>query len=367
MIRRIVLENYMSHARTVIEPADGLTVLTGPNNCGKSAVVDALETLCRNAAGDYMVRHGERTARVTVETDEHTFVWERTRGQVRYTIDGREIDRLGRGVPDDLDRKLRLPRVRAGDEDVEIHFAFQRAPVFLLDASDNKKATFFASSSDASYLLDMQRRHQQRVKSRKAARRRLRREVEHLESELAALEAVEVLSPRVASLERHASTVAEHAADEARLAHRIDALEGARAAVVRAEAVRDASAPLASPPPLDDTAALERLGRELVDVASARDRAAAVRAAVADIDEPPRIDDGRELAALVASLEHEARLVTDARDRRDTIDREGATVHDALDAWAHDNPDCPTCGAPVDAPRLFDAIGGFDRGEVGDA
>jgi len=42
MIRRIILENYMAHVRTVIEPADGLTVLAGPNNCGKTAVVETL-------------------------------------------------------------------------------------------------------------------------------------------------------------------------------------------------------------------------------------------------------------------------------------------------------------------------------------
>lgn len=60
----------MSHAKTVIEPAEGLTVLVGPNNCGKSAVVSALDTLCNNPTGDYMVRHGEKEVRVTVETDD---------------------------------------------------------------------------------------------------------------------------------------------------------------------------------------------------------------------------------------------------------------------------------------------------------
>ena len=70
MIRRITLENYMSHARTVIEPADGLTVLVGPNNCGKSAVVSALQTVCGQHAGDFMVRHGQKVCRITIELPE---------------------------------------------------------------------------------------------------------------------------------------------------------------------------------------------------------------------------------------------------------------------------------------------------------
>ncbi len=131
MIRRITLQNYMSHAETVIEPAAGLTVLVGPNNCGKSAVVSALETLCHNAAGAYMVRHDEKEARVTVETDDgpttddrHTFVWRRRGTAVSYIIDGREVHRLRGSIPEDLHTHLRLPKVEAGaaGDPFAIHF-----------------------------------------------------------------------------------------------------------------------------------------------------------------------------------------------------------------------------------------------------
>ena len=70
MIRRITLDNFMSHSHTVIEPAEGLTILVGPNNCGKSAVITALQTLYYNELGGFMIRHGESDCRVTVETEE---------------------------------------------------------------------------------------------------------------------------------------------------------------------------------------------------------------------------------------------------------------------------------------------------------
>ena len=78
MIKRIELTNFMSHEHTVIEPAAGLTVLVGPNNCGKSAVVAALQILCHNDSSTYVLRHGEKECSVKVETDDgHTVEWRR--------------------------------------------------------------------------------------------------------------------------------------------------------------------------------------------------------------------------------------------------------------------------------------------------
>ena len=163
MIRRIILENYMAHGRTVIEPAAGLTVLVGPNNCGKSAVAHALQTLCYNKPADFAVRHGEKEASVTVETDDgHILTWRRRKNVVSYVIDGREIGRLGQaGVPDDLHRYLRMPRIDPSNESGApffVHFGLQKSPIFLLDDPPARAATFFASSSDAEKLLEMQKR-----------------------------------------------------------------------------------------------------------------------------------------------------------------------------------------------------------------
>src|SRR2546423_1953812 len=110
MISKIILDNFMSHKHTVIEPAEGLTVLTGPNNCGKSAVVVALQTLCCNDRGSRAyVRHNEKEARVRVETSEgHRVEWIRKGDVVSYKINGRDVNRLKGGIPEDLHELLRL-------------------------------------------------------------------------------------------------------------------------------------------------------------------------------------------------------------------------------------------------------------------
>src|SRR5205823_6182030 len=121
----------MSHAETVIELAAGLTVLVGPNNCGKSAVVSALEAVVRNQAGDFMIRHGAKGAEVGVETAEgHEVVWRRKRA-VTYTVDGVEHARVGTRVPDEVEERLRMPLVGGDDGrgEFDVHFARQNRPI----------------------------------------------------------------------------------------------------------------------------------------------------------------------------------------------------------------------------------------------
>ena len=204
MIRRIILKNYMSHRETVLELAPGLTVLAGPNNCGKSAVVSALQTLCYNEGGGYMVRHEEKCATITVETDDgHTVTWKRDKGIVSYEIDGEAIHRLKGQPPKKLHQILKLPQVVAeGGKRFDIHFGTQKAPIFLLNEPGSRAAMFFASASDASKLLKMQELH--RDKGRKTRERRtvFSNELQRCERELEALSPVAAAEERLKRVEK---------------------------------------------------------------------------------------------------------------------------------------------------------------------
>ena len=167
MLKRITLHNFMSHSHTVIDLAPGLTVLTGPNNCGKSAFVSALQILAENSSGDFMVRHGEKECSVLVETDDgHQVEWKRKKKIVSYCIDGEDFHRLRNSVPDKLRQVLKLSKVKAGDNDpFDVHFGEQKSPIFLLGERGSRAAAFFASSSDASVLIEMQKLHRSKVKA----------------------------------------------------------------------------------------------------------------------------------------------------------------------------------------------------------
>ncbi|WP_417391920.1 AAA family ATPase [Gimesia sp.] len=191
MLKRITLHNFMSHSHTVIDLSPGLTVLTGPNNCGKSAFVSALQILADNTSGDFMVRHGEKECRVIVETDDgHTIEWKRKKKTVSYNIDGVDFHRLRNSVPDQLHEILKLSKVKAGDADeFDVHFGEQKSPIFLLGDRGSRAARFFASSSDASVLIEMQKLHRSKVKAAQQEYQRQQNELKQAEI------ALELLKP----------------------------------------------------------------------------------------------------------------------------------------------------------------------------
>ncbi len=302
MLKRITLVNFMSHERTVIEPAAGLTVLVGPNNCGKSAVVTALRILCNNETADYAIRHGEKEAAVIVETDDgHTVEWRRKTSN-RYVIDGQTFDRLNRKVPDELHKVLRLPTVDFDEKQFDVHFATQKEPLFLLNGSDGDRAQFFASSSDAVLLIEMQKQHASNI--REANRKKKDREEESLQLNrlLKTLAPVGDLDARLRDIEQLYGELQQLARIEEDLAREISQLERADVARQRFSAVSRTLSPLASPPELAPADALED---EITALDQAIRRAAYDQArtkALSDLPLPPDQHDCQKLDELAAEL-----------------------------------------------------------------
>ncbi|HZH97596.1 MAG TPA: AAA family ATPase [Fimbriimonadaceae bacterium] len=365
MIRKITLENFMSHSKTVIEPAEGLTVLTGPNNCGKSAVVVALQALCTNErSSKTFVRHGAREARVTVETAEgHRIEWVRGK-EASYRIDGRDVHRLRGQLPDGLHQALRLPMVvdPQGTE-FDIHFAEQKSPIFLLNEPGSRAATFFASSSDARLLMMMQQRHKEKVKEKRTEERLLLQEqgeskraldsigdLESLEAQVAdavkkhesltrsiraaedlyrAKERLSILETRLADVEAQSRTLSalahpplqEDTDRGAELCRFLGALENAR---VRYSALCNSLESLLPPPPVEDAAPIARLVKMYSQVTRASGVQSALHACCGSLDAPPTLLDTSHVAQTILSLK--------ALERRCSVLARKLSVADGLPA-----------------------------------
>lgn len=299
MLRRLTLENFMSHQHTVIDLADGLTVLTGPNNCGKSAVVAALQILASNGKTTHVMRHGAKECRITVETDDgHIICWKRKKASVSYTLDGEDIHRVGQGVPDGLHQLLKLPTVEAdaGKAKVsyDIHFGEQKSPVFLLGDPGSRAASFFAAASDASRLLEMTVKHRSRVKESRITAKRLTSDIERCAAELTRLNPIVELESRLETAEQLYAAIERAAASSRRL-------QSLRAEIQRA-AVKQKSLHtelqtlkrVTQPPELHDTPGMKLLMDGMLRSATAKRNAVATIDVCKSLQAPPAMEATQE-------------------------------------------------------------------------
>jgi energy-coupling factor transporter ATP-binding protein EcfA2 len=113
---------------------DGLTVVTGPSDVGKSALFRALKGVLRNELPAEWVRDGQdEPMEVYVEVGGHKISAKRKRkGSTTFVIDGQDFAKLAGGVPDQL-KDLKFGEVAIGDFDCDPIFGRQNSAQFLID------------------------------------------------------------------------------------------------------------------------------------------------------------------------------------------------------------------------------------------
>lgn len=79
-VKKIALKNFESHRDTTIELSPRITILTGDNNIGKSAVVRAFRSVFFFDGSDLQINHEANEAKVYVElSDQQSVLWTRKR------------------------------------------------------------------------------------------------------------------------------------------------------------------------------------------------------------------------------------------------------------------------------------------------
>ncbi|AEB10747.1 ATP-binding protein [Desulfobacca acetoxidans] len=310
MIRTIHIQNYMAHQDTRIELAPGVTVITGPNNVGKSAVVEAIRAAVNNPSPKNVIRHGAKQAVVSLELDSGEIIeWRRTEKTAAYAIltpnndgDGspyhrEEYYKLGRDVPEDVSSLLRLGMVETESGSIDIHIGNQRQPIFLLDQTGSQAAAFFAASTEADYLVKMRqalktrtdlikREHKQHLQGKKLAEQELAR-YEPLDDVKAVLKTAE------------SDYLAIQAAQQAipLLAAMLGKLQASQAQQRRQTARAAALHELESPPSLEAVRELERLQQQLHHTAARLQQSRLASRRLGRLTPLPTLQETKALAA----------------------------------------------------------------------
>lgn len=129
---RVRVRNFQSIEDAAIE-IDGLTVVTGTNNAGKSAFFRAIRGVFTNARGSDFVRYGAKHCIVDLHFDDgRKLTWKKgSDGTNDYVIDGKTFPKVGHGVPPEV-REFGVAPVPVGNTELWPQIAQQVTGVSFL-------------------------------------------------------------------------------------------------------------------------------------------------------------------------------------------------------------------------------------------
>src|SRR5207249_4112135 len=140
----------------------------------------------------------------------------------------------------------------------DVHFAQQKAPIFLLDDAPSRPAMFFSASSDAGRLLEIQELHRERVRDKKSRRKSLVTDIELTDAGLKKLEPIDDVLPLVESAEQQFNQLQALASEAIELEHSTQQISSNMADAKKCATRAEVLEPLQSPPPQSDIAGVEQ-------------------------------------------------------------------------------------------------------------
>jgi DNA repair exonuclease SbcCD ATPase subunit len=136
MIQSIQIKNFQSHKNTTLEFSDGLNIVIGTSDCGKTAILRALRLLIWNRpGGDAYRSHWGGDTEITLTTENNTI--SRGKGKENYyDLDKKHFVAMGTEVPKEIADALNIQ---------EINFARQFDQPFLLTSTPGEVASHWNS------------------------------------------------------------------------------------------------------------------------------------------------------------------------------------------------------------------------------
>lgn len=210
MIESISINNFQSHKATRLKLAPTVNTLQGNSDCGKSAVMRAINWLLFNPAGDYFVSDWAKKGKtivapceVTLEVNGHKITRRRDKEFNGYTMDGEVFEATRNSVPPQILEALGLG---------EVNVQRQLDPPFLLSMSAGDVSRYINSLVNLTRIdkwtvavNGRARKLQQEAEAAEERESKARAEVESF----AYLDRLELVSAEAAELESKVAAIEE--------------------------------------------------------------------------------------------------------------------------------------------------------------
>ena len=140
-IRKVIIENFQVHHNRTFDFVDGINVIVGESDKGKSAVFRAIMWVLQNKPeGLGFISSGKKQAKVSIQFNdglEIVRVRSSTVNQYQIIENGEtmKLDNFGKGVPINVSEKIGFSPVEIGGDELDLNFAKQLDPPFLITPS----------------------------------------------------------------------------------------------------------------------------------------------------------------------------------------------------------------------------------------
>lgn len=186
-IKSVRLINWRSHEDIYLPLGPDVTVLKGDNNIGKSACVEALRCLFYGGARADVVRHGQAQAEVHLTLADGSCVQLIRKAKGSPATIYRWLDASGALLREDHGgmRAAAPPWMQEAcaislAEDIQLHVADQKYPVFLLDEPASKQTAILSVGQEAQDMTRVLERFRERKRMASAQRLAAEKELERL-------------------------------------------------------------------------------------------------------------------------------------------------------------------------------------------
>lgn len=137
---------------------NGLTIITGDSNNGKSSIFKAIRAILYNKHSDLKIRKGTSSYTIAIQDGANTVICRRNASkQVKtaYQVNGNDLTKVGRNAIIEVEDAMNIKPIDILNDSVELNFVKQFAYPFLLDKTPSQLYNFLANSYDTDKFMSL--------------------------------------------------------------------------------------------------------------------------------------------------------------------------------------------------------------------
>ena len=131
MIKSLTIKNFQSHKNSQLDFSDGINVITGSSNCGKTAIIRALNFVITNRPQGLAFKSSfadkKETCKVSLVINNQEIIREKNTSINQYQVGGSLFDTIGNDVPSEISSAINMSDINISTQ-FEKHFLLMDSP-----------------------------------------------------------------------------------------------------------------------------------------------------------------------------------------------------------------------------------------------